>query len=119
MHRQNLVILFISNLGCIESKYPKRRISKNAIDTSGLQTCDKEEIERNGTPKIYEVCESFSSGDLNDSVRNLKDNRMLRPPTASFPAANSQQRISASDKNERKGSRSKVALKPGRSLMDC
>eukprot|EP00111_Clytia_hemisphaerica_P023680 TCONS_00069790-protein len=57
---------------------------------------------------------------MTDSVKNLvlNDNKMLGPPTASFPAVNSQQRISGSDKNARKGSRSKVALKPGRSLMD-
>ena len=44
-------------------------------------------------------------------------NSMLGPP--SFPAANSQQRLSVASSNDtRRESRTKVSLKPGRSLMD-
>lgn len=54
-----------------------------------------------------------------DNNKNSKN--MLGPPGGGlFPAPNSQQRISNAENNDlkSKGSRSKVALKPGRSLMN-
>ena len=68
-------------------------------------------------PNNDDIVESFILENNKDSNRNM----LGTPGAGLFPAPNSQQRISSAKKNndgKAKGSRSKVALKPGRSLMN-
>lgn len=112
----------VVNLGCCKSK----ERSRNAINDSGGTLTGRNDVrnveQRSSTPNEY-VIQSFKSNftvkkysTLQLHHHNNNSNKMLSP-SGIFPAPNSQQRISTND-NDQKNRRSKVALKPGRSLMD-